>query len=483
MHTLTIAPLAVPASITKTSYDTIKSAKKLFLQTEKHPSSEWILHDGLSYVSMDDLYEQSDDFDILNTQIAQRLICGCDAVYAVCGRGISPDLQKCICDKSAENDTAVVILPSSGYAEAAACAAQFSLANGAIYAANAIPKDINVRSPLCIEEIDNRITAGEVKLKLSEFYPEDSEIIFAYLTDGKYETRNIKLYELDRQPECEYFAASLVLIKPYKLLELDRYGMSDVEEILSVLRSPGGCPWDMKQTHESLQKPLIEECYEVIDTIINDDTDAMCEELGDLLMQVVFHAQIETEKAVFTMRDVYTGLVKKLIFRHPHVFAHAEGVKTADDVLIAWEKLKKEEKQQKTQSEAMLAVPKSFPALMRSTKVQKRAADVGFDWSNAEDAFYKIAEEADEIREAMKEGDAAHLFEEVGDLLFAVVNVARLLKIDSELALSAAADKFTVRFCKMDELIRTDGKKYEDMTLSDMDEYWEKAKAELKAED
>ena len=477
MHTLTIAPLGLPESITVKALNAVKEAETLFLQTENHPSSQWIKNEGLKYESMDDLYDASEDFDTLNKKIAERVLCGCDAVFAVCGRGAGSALMSELERLAAERDTDVVVLPSSGYAEAAAAKAGFPLAGGAVFPANGIPRDIDVNIPLAIEEIDTAVAAGDVKLRLSEFYPDECDVVFAYYDNG-YQVRTIKLYELDRQRE--YFAATVCLVRPFGFLELDRYGMAGVEEIMRILRSPGGCPWDKKQTHETLKTPLIEEAYEVIDAINGDDTDGMCEELGDLLLQIVFHAQLETEKSVFTMRDVCTGLVKKLIFRHPHVFAEAEGIKTADDVLLAWDKLKKEEKHQETQSDAILAVPKSFPALMRSQKLQKRAADVGFDWENAEQAFYKIYEEADEVKEAMKEGDSDHLFEEVGDLFFAVVNVARLLKINSELALSAACDKFTARFCKMEELILKDGKTCQGMSLEEMDKYWEKAKRELR---
>lgn len=477
MYTLTIVPLALPESITMSAYEMINNAGKngikVYLQTEKHPSALWMKKSGIGYISMDDIYDSSLDFDELNEAITNRLLCGENAVFAVCGRSAGAPLYELLQRKARECDTDIHILPSSGYAEAAAAACGFCIANGAVYAANALPLNLDVTVPLCIEEIDTAVTAGEVKLKLSEFYPEDDDIIFAYYKDG-YHTRSIKLYELDRQ--TEYFAATVVLMRPYGFLELDRYGTEGVEEIMRRLRAPGGCPWDIKQTHETLKDSLIEEAYEVLDTIINDDMEGMCEELGDLLLQIVFHAQIETERSVFTMRDICTGLVKKLIFRHPHVFANADGIKTADDVLTAWDDLKKEEKHQKTQSEAILAVPKAFPALMRSQKIQKRAADVGFDWDNAEQAFYKIAEEADEVREAMQEGDPDHIFEEVGDLLFAVVNVARLLKINSELALAAACDKFTDRFCKMEELIIKDGKSLRDMTLSEMDLYWDRCK-------
>lgn len=475
MPTLTVAPMALPESIPMCAYKTIKSARRVFLQTEKHPSAAWLRAEGVQYESMDGIYDSVNDFDELNKAVANELICGEDAVFAVCGRGISRELADCIEGAAKANNTDVVILPASGYSEAAACACGFNIANAYICAANSLPECINVHIPLCVEEIDTRISAGEVKLRLLDFYPDDAEIVFAYTDSaGSYNTRRVKLYELDRQ--SEFFATTVLLIRAYDFMELERYGTDGVEELVCRLRAPGGCPWDIKQTHESLKKALIEESYEVIDAIERKDEDALCEELGDLLLQVVFHACIETERSNFTMRDVCTGLVKKLIFRHPHVFAGAEGVDTPDDVLRAWDELKKQEKHQETQGETLKAVPKSFPALMRSSKVQKRAADVGFDFANAFDALYKVAEESKEVEEAARAEDRDAVFEETGDLLFAAVNVVRLLKVDPELALQAAADKFTDRFCKMEAMILKDGKNFNDMSLQSMDEYWNKCK-------
>lgn len=481
MPTLKIVPLSMPQSITHEAYKAITSSTdtRIFLQTEHHPSAKFIINENIAHVSMDDIYDGVYDFDELNEKIAERLICGENAIYAVCGRGVAEPLMKCIRERAEANNTNIEILPASGYAEAAASSCGFSMSGCSVHSAHALPREADTACPLCIEEIDNPITAGEVKLFLSEFYPEDDSILFAYTDEkGAYTVRSIKLYELDRQKE--YFATTAVLLKPYSFGETERYGLQGLEDVVRILRAPSGCPWDRKQTHESLKSALIEESYEVLDAIDNEDGDALCEELGDLLLQIVFHAELEREKSCFTMRDICTGIVKKLIFRHPHVFADADGIKTADDVLSAWSELKKEEKHQTTQGDTLKAVPRSFPALMRSAKLQKRAAEVGFDWDSAKSAMFKIDEEKSEVEAAMECGDVENLKEEVGDLLFAVVNVARLLKINPELALAGSCDKFTERFCKMEELILKDNKNLKNMALDEMDEYWELCKKELK---
>ncbi|MBR6006028.1 MAG: nucleoside triphosphate pyrophosphohydrolase [Clostridia bacterium] len=246
-------------------------------------------------------------------------------------------------------------------------------------------------------------------------------------------------------------------------------------ELMYHLRAPGGCPWDAEQTHKSLRSSLIEESYEVLDALDRDDMAGLEEELGDLLLQVVFHAVIEEERSEFTMRDVTTGIVNKLIYRHPHVFGDVH-VRNSDDVLFNWENLKQKEKHLETVADTMRSVPAAFPALMRSYKIQKKAAHVGFDWPDALTALPKVAEEAEEVREAALTGDKDHIYEEIGDLLFACVNVARLLKIDPELALGAATDKFMRRFIAMEELIAKDGRSLSGMTLEEMDAYWDTVK-------
>ena len=293
---------------------------------------------------------------------------------------------------------------------------------------------------------------------------------------GEYEVKMLPVYMLDHAENAAlYGAATVIIVPPCELTRRSRHGLEALMEVMHRLRAPGGCPWDAEQTHSSLRSSLIEESYEVLDAIDREDMTALEEELGDLLLQVVFHAVIEEERSEFTMRDVVTGIVNKLIYRHPHVFGDVS-VGSSDEVLTNWENLKQKEKHQSTVADAMRAVPASFPALMRSYKVQKKAAHVGFDWPNALEALPKVLEEAGEVREAIESGESAHISEEIGDLLFACVNTARLLKVDPELALGEATEKFMRRFIAMEALILSDGRHFEGMTLDEMDLYWEKVK-------
>ena len=247
--------------------------------------------------------------------------------------------------------------------------------------------------------------------------------------------------------------------------------------VMEKLRGENGCPWDKEQDHLSLRKYLIEESYEVIDAIDRNDDDDLKEELGDLLLQVVFHAQLGKERGIFTFDQVADDISEKMVRRHPHVFGdiHCE---TSDDVLVKWAEIKDEEKKDKGKTSRRLDIPATFPALYRAQKVQKKAADVGFDWDNSTDVKAKIIEEIDEVQQAIDEN--TNIKEEIGDLLFAVVNWSRFHKIDAEEALRESTEKFRRRFYAMEDKIIEDHKDLTEMTLPEMDAYWDKIKDEEK---
>ena len=255
----------------------------------------------------------------------------------------------------------------------------------------------------------------------------------------------------------------------------EKYDINDLLEIMRSLRAPGGCPWDAEQTHESIRKNLIEETYEVVEAIDKKDSGMLLEELGDLLMQVVFHAQMEDEKGVFNFDDVADGVCKKLIERHPHVFGEVE-VSGVDDVLDNWDAIKRKKKGQKKGSEPMLSVPRELPALMRAAKIQQKASAVGFDWPDVSGAYGKIIEETQELRKAVESGVQDDVIEELGDLLFSVVNVSRFLKCDAEEALTAASDKFINRFIRVEQLAKENGVDMEKASLEELDKLWDIAK-------
>lgn len=256
---------------------------------------------------------------------------------------------------------------------------------------------------------------------------------------------------------------------------IGKYSMEQFLEIMRMLRAPDGCPWDREQNHASIRNNFLEEAYEAVDAIDRDHTEDMCEELGDVLMQVVFHSIMAEEENRFDFSDVVDGVSKKLIYRHPHVFGDVEA-DTAEKVLDNWEKLKRVEKSQSTYTDTLRSVPAAFPALLRAQKVQKRASKAGYDFESASAALLKIREETDELNSIICDDDKQRLTEELGDLLFSVVNTGRLLGIDCEEALGKATAKFINRFQNAEKRIIADGFDMRELSSDKLDEYWNKAK-------
>ena len=246
-------------------------------------------------------------------------------------------------------------------------------------------------------------------------------------------------------------------------------------DLISLLRSPEGCPWDQAQTHESLKTCLLEEAYEVMEAINKGDMGNLEEELGDLLLQVVFHGLIGAENQAFDMKSIANRVCDKMLRRHPHVFLNKNS-ETIDKALEKWENMKRKERGVITHTQSMMDIPKTMPALMRSYKLQKKAADVGFDWEHVADAFSKVKEETQELLEACQEQQQDKVAEEVGDLLFSVVNVARFLGVDPEDALNSTSSKFIRRFGFIEEVAGRQGKSLDQMSLEEMDKLWEEAK-------
>ena len=251
------------------------------------------------------------------------------------------------------------------------------------------------------------------------------------------------------------------------------YTVKDLEEIVRILRAPGGCPWDIEQTHESIRRNFLEEAYEVVEAIDEKDPDHLKEELGDVLLQVLFHARIEEEQGRFNLDDVADGISQKLIFRHPHVFGTRE-VSGSGEVLANWEVLKRQEKGQETHTDALDSVARSLPSLWRAEKIQAKARKAGFDWPDISGALDKLDEETAELKQAIADG--SNVEEELGDLLFAAVNVSRFLQKDPEVALGKACDKFIDRFRQVEQAAAERGAPMEQMSLTELDKLWDEAK-------
>lgn len=255
----------------------------------------------------------------------------------------------------------------------------------------------------------------------------------------------------------------------------DRYDIDDLIQLVTVLRAPGGCPWDREQTHQSIKKNFIEETYEVVEAINKNDAESLKEELGDILLQVALHAEMERERGSFDFNDVANDICQKLVIRHPHVFGDVVA-NNEKEALDSWDAIKLKTKGMKKQSESMLKVPREFPALMRAQKIQSKAAKAGFDWSSVDGAFLKLFEEINELKDALEKGSRSSVEDEFGDVLFSCVNIARFIDVDSEEALTSATDKFMNRYVLVEKLAEEKGVDMKNSSIDELDALWDEAK-------
>lgn len=461
----------------------LKNNKNIYFRTEKHPTVDFLKDEGIKFKSYDHAYEKYDSFDDVYKYIAEDLITKIkddeDLIYAVPGHPLVAEKSVInLIELCKENNIQYEVLPAVSFVDAMMEALQVDPIEGVkiIDAFDMKNQILDKRVGTIITQVYNNFIASEVKLRLLEGYEDDTEIIFvrAAGVEGLESIRKIPLYELDWQEDIDYLTSIYI---PKDLG--NKKDFQDLLDIIETLRNPGGCPWDREQTHESLKSALLEECYEVIDAIENKDEDALIEELGDVLLQVVFHASIGKEDGYFDIMDVIGGISNKMINRHPHVFGN-EKANTSEQVLVNWDEIKKEEKGIKTLTEEMQNIAKSLPATTRAYKVQKKAKKVGFDWDDVNCAMDKVKEELNEIKEVYNCEDKSIIEGEVGDLLFACINVARFLEVDGELALDKTIKKFIKRFSYIENEAIKNNKNLKDMTLEEMDKLWEEAKTSEK---
>lgn len=469
------------SQLTLEAVEIMKGAGTLVLRTEKHPTVEYLKELGLKYTTCDDLYDTGSSFDETYERISDRLIEQCreaeELVYAVPGHPLVAEKSVELIMQKAGDEIAVEIVPAVSFIDAILSALKIDPVRG-LKIIDGLSLDIqkpDVRCGNIVTQVYNRLAASDIKLRLMDHYKDEYKVYIIKAAGVKDLERieEICLYELDRVEWVDYLTS--IYIPPAN--ESARYrSMDDLVGIMSDLRKENGCPWDREQTRESLKPYLLEEAYEVLDAIEKGDPELIVEELGDLLLQVVFHAQVAKEDGEFDINDVTTGIVNKLIVRHPHVFGDVR-VNSESGALRSWEASKRKQKGIEGYTQTLVDVPQTLPGLMRSYKVQQKAALCGFDWDDVEDAFAKIDEELEEVREVYKTGNKEIIEEEIGDLLFSVVNVARFLKIQPELAIRGTIEKFIKRFKFIEETALQSGKKLDKMSLEEMDKLWEAAKS------
>lgn len=460
-----------PSLLTAAARQALFGGQTLFLRTGRHPLAAWLRRRGVRVQTFDYLYRRCADFSQVYRAITRRLIFAArrekTVCYAVPGHPLVGEAAVAGLRRVApRRGITVELIPGLSFVEAALTALNLDLLNGVIVL-DALAVD-KLKEPhrqhLLLAQVYSKAVASRVKLKLLELYPPSTVMITvkgAGLAGQR--LRRVPLYALDRQ---HFDHLTSVYIPPAR-----RAGLGDLIEIMQRLRSVRGCPWDREQTHRSLRQYLVEEAYEVIAAIEQGDDAGLQEELGDVLLQVVFHSQIAREEGRFNLSDVIDTVSSKLVRRHPHVFG-PERTASISQVMKRWEQIKRREKGAKTP----LGPEAGLPALLGAYKIQRRAAEMGFDWPQIEGAVEKLKEETAELEDAYRRGISGKIEEEFGDFLFAAVNVARFLQVNPELALGKALRKFWHRFQYILEQAGRQNKPVSDYSLEQLDRWWEEAK-------
>ncbi|KRW91898.1 hypothetical protein SD51_06485 [Alicyclobacillus tengchongensis] len=472
------------------TYRLLQSGWPVVLRTAVHPVVSSLPELGVAYESLDDIYETSETFDEAYARMAERVRERArthdHVIYAVPGHPLIAELSVQLLLAMNDPEVAIEIGPGQSFLDVAASRLRIDSIEGLLLldGTQLASRLLHPRLHTLIAQVYQRQVATDVKLSLMDVYPDDYPVtvVRAAGVAGEERIEVVPLYELDRLDWIDHLTT--VYVPP---VQEDRLTWRDpfaAIGIVETLRGPDGCPWDRKQTHESLRKYVIEEAYEVAAAIDEGDPDHLAEELGDLLLQVLLHAQIASEVGDFDVRDVFARLSEKLVRRHPHVFGE-KSAQSAEEVNAIWERVKAEERtKQESQKSVLATVSFAGPALAVAQGVQVAAAKVGFDWAKLEDVWDKIKEEMNELEIELvrdRRRDTA-VAEELGDLLFACVNIARFLRLDAETLLATATRKFTNRFQYVERRVAESNESWSDASPETLDRYWNEAKITLPKE-
>ncbi|OEH92638.1 nucleoside triphosphate pyrophosphohydrolase [Bacillus solimangrovi] len=461
-------------------YRCLKQASHLFVRTIDHPAVQEIEAEGVKLTSFDHIYEKYDQFEDVYAEIIQVLISESkhkEIVYAVPGHPLTAEKTvQLLLEREQAGEIMIRIVGGQSFLDAMFTSLRIDPIEGfqMVDATDLSSNQLQLKQHLIICQVYDALTASNVKLTLMEKLPDDYEVIIATAAGTENEIiKKVPLFELDRETTINNLTS--VYVPPVTDETLLYHEFSTLKEVISILRGPDGCPWDRKQTHESLKKYLVEETYEVLDAIDEKDDDSLAEELGDVLLQVMLHAQIGEDEGYFSIHDVIYHLTDKMIRRHPHVFGDMS-VADADEVVSNWEQIKKSEHAKNEQQSLLSGIPSHLPSLYRAYELQKKAAKVGFDWKEVTPIWEKVEEELSEFKEAVHTGNAGEVEGEFGDIIFALVNIARFYKIDPEEALRATNRKFQQRFEYIERVVNERELTWAQLSLEEMDEIWEEAK-------
>lgn len=470
------------------TYKLLKSGRPIVLRTTVHPVVDTLRSEGIAFVSFDELYETGEAFEQIYEEMARRLLAMAashgEVVYAVPGHPL-------MAEQSVQNlyrmagDVEVEVGPGQSFLDAVCTALKidpiegFLLLDGTSFSST----ELQVGLHTFVVQVYSPSVASDVKLTLMEVYPDDYEIVVvrAARVEGQERILRIPLHELDRVEWIDHLTT--VYLPPAVSERVHYTDPWFVTGLVRRLREPDGCPWDRKQTHASLRKYVLEEAYEVAHAIDEDNPDALADELGDLLLQVLLHAQIASESGDFTIRDVYAALASKLVRRHPHVFGE-QTAKSVSDANEFWNQAKAAEAEPKTRDALLVDKVKwARHPLSVARDLQEKAATVGFDWEDVSGVVDKLKEEVAELEQEVgsSAGSRQRIEEEFGDVLFTLVNVARWLDIDIDRATTSANKKFAERFRFVEQKLKENTSTIANNGASDLEKYWNQAKTRGKS--
>lgn len=487
MHQLTVIGLGAADfdQLQMGVYKQLKQAQKLYVRTEDHPVLHDLKAEGVAFSSFDHVYEKHDAFAPVYEEIAALLIDHAKngpVMYAVPGHPlVAEQTVQHLIEAEKRGEVILKIEGGQSFLDPIFGALKidpiegFQLLDGTDLSMH----DLNMRQHILIAQVYDAFSASEVKLTLMEKYRDDYPVtIVTAAGSSREKLTTVPLYELDHVAELDNLTT--VYVPPVASDEDALRDWTTFRKIIATLRGPNGCPWDQKQTHESLKKYLLEEAHEFLAAVDAQDDNAMVEELGDVLLQVFLHAQIGEDSGYFTLEEVLASVSEKMIRRHPHVFGDV-AVEDADEVTANWEEIKRMEKGGHEDS-LLDGEYRADSSLQTAYNYQKKAAKAGFDWPDVKGAWEKAIEEMKEFQVEMDGGDAWTRMDEFGDVLFALVNIARFYKVSPEEAMLHANEKFARRFNYIEEQVKKSGKDFSSFTLEELDAFWNEAKSREKGE-
>ncbi len=476
IYVIGMGPGAVDC-LTKGALDRIHSGKRHFLRTSSHPTVQYFVDSGIDFQTFDEYYEKAEDFASLYQEIADTLIQAAEEYgeinYYVPGNAMVA--EKSVVELLSRTKD-VEIVSGMSFIEPIIEVMKSDIVNGLkiVNGEEFTMRNVDIHCDIIITQVYNQRILSKVKLELSDVYGDEYSVFLIHSAGirGEEEIVEIPIYELDRV----VFVGALSTIFVPKIDKCNKktFDFNDILCIMEVLRGIGGCPWDMEQTHESLRTALTEEAYEAVQAISDEDVDALSEELGDVLLQVVFHSQIAREEGEFNIFSVTSALAQKLIYRHPHVFGERNSLEVSS-VLENWDRLKYSKRGIHTLSEKIAEI-KGLPALLASYKIQKKVRDAGVNLVNYDSAYRKLSEELSELEVIAQEKNPSKVESKIGNILFSVVHVSGLLGVDPEVALTCSLNEFKRRVSLMERHLTKSGKSFQDFSEEELHLLWRETK-------